>query len=240
MIAPRYALARPEFKLLFFLAYVASLLFTWLAGYGLAKVIIIHFLFVLIVSIVSFGPRFAFFLVSPIFAVFLPIQSLLVKRYLRQFPKNSVADAAVILGHADWTKLEAWVKPIFSTSEIKALVKYLRAKNQTFSFYPDATIADVEKVMRDNRIKEVYFFGHGNSHEFQLGTEEILYYCDFNDPAYSKEFVHQVHCGDKYGKSLVDYVVSEENRAKCFFFRKPINGYQIIKEFKGRTRQISA
>jgi len=110
----------------------------------------------------------------------------------------------------------------------------MRAENRDFSFYPRAGLVDVENIMRNKNISEVYILGHGNSHEFQLGTDEILYYCEFNDPKYTKQFVHQVHCGDKHGKSLIDYVVPEENRARCFFFREPITGPKIIRELKKR------
>lgn len=240
MIGPKYVASRPEYKLVFFLAYIAALLITWIAGYGLAKVIAIHLLFVLVFSVYYFGLQFLLILIAPVFALTLPVQTYLVRRYLRQFSQNKPARVAVVLGHPDWTKLEAWVKPIFSKGEIKALIRYLRAKGQDFSFYPEASIRDVEQIMRDERVKEVYFFGHGNAHSFQLGTEEILYYCDFGGAAYTKDFVHQVHCGDPHGKSLVDYVVPETNRAECFFFPKSITGAQIMKEFKKRTRSLPA
>jgi hypothetical protein len=119
------------------------------------------------------------------------------------------------------------------------MIEYLKKKNQNFSFYTKAGFADVEKIMSDKNIKEVYFFGHGDSHTFQLNTDEVLYYCEFNDQEkYGKEFVHQVHCGTPHGKSLIDYVVPEENRSKCFFFDKSITGPEIIKEFKRRTVEL--
>jgi hypothetical protein len=93
--------------------------------------------------------------------------------------------------------------------------------------------------MSNKRIKEVYFFGHGDSHVFQLNTDQFLYYCEFNNrEKYGKDFVHQVHCGDPYGKRLIDYVVSEENRVKCFFFNEPIDYFDIRKEFKKRTKSL--
>ena len=93
--------------------------------------------------------------------------------------------------------------------------------------------------MSDKNIKEVYFFGHGSSHVFQLNTDDILYYCDYNNNKYGKEYVHQVHCGTKDGKSLVDYVVPEENKKGCFLIRKSINGFDIVKEFKRKTKNLT-
>jgi hypothetical protein len=46
------------------------------------------------------------------------------------------------------------------------------------------------------------------------------------------KFLHQVHCGTPHGKSLIDYVVPEKNKGKCFLIRKPINFYEIKRELK--------
>lgn len=149
------------------------------------------------------------------------------------------AEAVIVLAHSNWFKLEAWVKPNFFISEIKSVVSYLRGKKQDFAFYTHASFGDVKNIMANADIKEVYFFGHGSSHMFQLSTDDILYYCDFNDPRYGKEFVHQVHCGTPDGKSLVDHVVPEGNRSGCFLVRKSITAIDIEKEFKRRTARIT-
>jgi hypothetical protein len=87
--------------------------------------------------------------------------------------------------------------------------------------------------MSNSEIREVCFYGHGTSHMFQLSTNEMLYYCDFNNRGkYGKDFIHQIHCGTSHGKSLIDYVVPEENKIKCFFFRKSITVIDIEKELK--------
>ena len=91
--------------------------------------------------------------------------------------------------------------------------------------------------MSDKSVREVYFVGHGSSHKFQLGTDDIVYYCDFIDAKYGKDYVHQVHCGTPDGKSLVDYVVPESNRSGCFFVRKLLTTGQIEKELKRRTKE---
>jgi hypothetical protein len=173
-----------------------------------------------------------------VLAVLIPINNYRLKKYLENFKQNVPAEVAIILGQSDFFKFEAWIKINFLESEISWLVRYLNTKKQNFSFYPKARLEDVEKIMSDKSIKEVYFFGHGDSHTFQLNTDEVLYYCEFNDPGkYGKEFVHQVHCGAQDGKSLIDYVVSEKNRTKCFLFRKVINHLDIIKEFKRRIKE---
>lgn len=228
---------KTEFQLVMFLAYTGSLIYTWLTtGRHFLPLLYVHFVFVLLFSIIYFSGQFLFFMVAPLYAIAQPIQSYWSKLYLCKFPQSVPNEVVVILGRSNWFMLEAWLKHNFLRSELKALVKLLQAQGKKFSFYPDADTATVEKLMRDPDIKEVYFFGHGNSHVFQLSNDEILYYCDFNNPQYGKEFVHQIHCGTTHGKSLIDYVVPEENRASCFFFRKSINGFDIQKELKRRRK----
>jgi hypothetical protein len=232
-------LKRTDVGLIQFFVYIGTLIYLLLSGHGLLSVIFAHLFFVVIYGIIYFRQNFLLFSLSPITAVFSPIQNYLLEKYLRNFKQNIPADTVVILGQSDWFKLEGWIKLNFLKSEIEELVKLLKAGGRDFSFYSNASFKDVEKIMSDKNIKEVYFLGHGDSHTFQLKTDEFLYYCDFNDPKkYGKEFVHQVHCGTPDGKSLIDYVVPKENRDKCFLFRRPINSLDIEKEFKKRTKDF--
>ncbi len=231
-----------QFKLIISLCYLASLIATtgYLCATGRSVGIVlismasVHAVFMSLLALKDFIRGFYLLLYSPVFMVAIPVQYFRAQRYLREFSQNQREEVVIVLGHPDWLRFDGWNKPIFYTSELKSLVKYLKAKGQNFSFYPQANFADVEGIMGDSSVKEVYFFGHGNAHEFELATGQSLYYCDFNDPKFRKEFVHQVHCGDAQGKSLVDYVVPEINKSKCFLFRKPITAYHIIKEFKRR------
>ncbi len=151
--------------------------------------------------------------------------------WIKRFKQNIPSQAVVVLAGADWTKLLAWLKPNFVIDDVKAVVNFLQNSDKDFSIYLGPTFDQVEAIMRDKMVKEVYFVGHGGSHFFRLNTEEILCYSAFNDPVkYGKEFIHQVHCGTGYGKRLIDYVVPEGNRAKCFSFKTKINGYDIEPE----------
>jgi hypothetical protein len=233
-------LKRTDVGLIQFFVYVGILVYLLFKGYGWWSVVFVHLFFVLIYGIIYFRYEFVMFIVSPVTAIIVPIQNYLVKNYLKNFKQNVPTKVVVVLGQSDWFQLEAWIKPNFFKGEIKSLVKYLKAKGQDFSFYTNASLNDVEKIMANKNIKEVYFFGHGTSHVFQLNTDDILYYCEFNNPEkYGKEFIHQVHCGTRDGKSLIDYVVPEKNRNKCFLFRKTINSYEIKKEFKKRTKEVA-
>ena len=229
-----------EVKLILFALYVGFLVFLWIWQRNWWFVFYSHLIFVFIFSIFYFGRQFLYIFVAPLMAITIPIIQFFIKRYIKQFKQNVPAEVVIILGHSDWTKLEAWVKPNSTVSELKFLVKYLRTKKQDFSFYPRASMEDVERIMADNKVREVYFFGHGSSHVFQLNTDDILYYCEFNNPKYGKDFVHQVHCGTPDGKSLVDYVVPDGNKNGCFLIRKPITGQRIMKEFKQKIKETAA
>jgi hypothetical protein len=240
----RRVLAKPEYKVVFYVAYIIALILVFfsLLSRGLLVamlgIIFVHLFFVFVVSLMSFGIQFFWNFFFPILSVMSLIDNLRVKRYLKKFVLNEPRNTVIILGHSNWLKFQAWIKPNFFLVEIKSMTEYLQKKNSEFSFYPGAVIKDVHKIMENREVKEVFFFGHGDSHTFQLGTDEILYYCDFNKEVHGKDFVHQVHCGDKHGKNLIDYVVPEENKIKCFFFDKTITGPKIIKEFKKRTREL--
>ena len=239
---------KAEIKLILALAYVA--IFVAALIHGLAKgrhfpvifcsLAIIHVVFMLFVGLIYFHEELLMYFLSPVFLLISPFRDRLMTGYLQRFKQNQPAEVVVILGRSNWLTLEGWLKPIYIKSDIKWLVEYLTTKGQDFSFYPSATSEDVERIMGDPCVKEVYFLGHGSSHGFELVTGEILYYCEFNDSKYSKAFAHQVHCGTPYGKSLLDYVVPAENRAKCFFFRKPINSIFIRKEFKRRIGEVAS
>lgn len=228
-----------ELKLVLFVVYMGILVNYYFQTHSWLHLLYAHIASVFLYSIYHFGLEFLYICVAPMIAVTLPFQNYLSRRYIKQFKQNVTTDVVIILAYSNWFKLEAWIKPNYISSELKNLVKLLQAKQQDFSFHIGASVAEVEKIMADKNIKEVYFVGHGTSHVFQLNTDDILYYCDFNDIRYGKEFVHQIHCGTKGGKSLVDYVVPENNRNGCFLIRKSINGYDIEKEFNRKIKDLS-
>ncbi|MHB9019829.1 MAG: hypothetical protein ACYC3G_03090, partial [Minisyncoccota bacterium] len=160
-------------------------------------------------------------------------------KFLNKYKQNIPAKTVLILGHSNWRDVEFWTKVNFTIGELKPIIKFLELKTPDFSFYPNATFEDVEKIMANKNVREVYFLGHGDCHVFKLSPNQPLYYCDFNNEKYKKDYIHQVHCGDKYGKRLIDYVVPEENRNKCFSFKRVITSFRIRREFKNRIKALS-
>lgn len=231
-------LPKLEYKLVLFLAYIIAMTIS-VFKYGYKSSLYVHIIFVLIFSIFYFGIDFIYILLTPLTFIYGIINSFYVKYILRKLNKNTLKEVVIILGHPDRTKLEGWIKPDVTHEDFKSILKFLKKEGKEFSFYTNATLEDVNDIMSSNEVKEVYFYGHGTSHMFQLTNDLYIYYCDFFDEKYKKDFVHQVHCGTKDGKSLIDYVVPKENQGKCFLIRKPINGFTISKEFKKKIKELN-
>jgi hypothetical protein len=158
---------------------------------------------------------------------------------LKRYKQNEHAEAVLIVGHSNWHELIDWFKPNLFRGEAKSIIRYLEKRKETFSFYLDASPNDIEKIMEDKNVREVYFCGHGSSHSFRLDSDWITYYCEFNNQKYRKDFIYQVHCGTKYGKNPADYnIIPEENKNKCLMPRKPITYLGIRREFNRRTKKL--
>ncbi|NLI10912.1 MAG: hypothetical protein GX447_09200 [Elusimicrobia bacterium] len=229
-----------DFKLIIVFAYIVSLFYLALK-INWTNAILFHLFVILLFFLVYNINELIYFIISPILFFYSPINEYLIRRYIRnkKFKINSISEVVIVLGGYDYTNVISWIKPNYLMSDIKIIVKFLTLSKKDFSFYFDAKIEDIIKIMSDKAAKEVFFVGHGDSHSFQLNNKEKIYYCDFNDKLkYGKEFIHQVHCGDKWGKSLIDYLVPDGNKKKCFFFRKFINSFDVEKWFKNKIREL--
>lgn len=195
--------------------------------------------FVLYLGINSLESLLLNVIFSPLLVIFYGFFNSEIRKYLENFDQNIPREAVIILAHSDWKDPKTLIKNDFTLEDIKVIASYLNTKGSSFSFYTNATLEDICSIMGDKSIREIFFLGHGTSHTFRLSSNERLYYCDFDDrEKYGKDFVHQMHCGSLDGKSLIDCVVSEENKDKCFFFRKYINSNDIKKEFKKLEKNL--
>lgn len=161
------------------------------------------------------------------------------KKLLSGYSLNIHRSAVAILAYYDPYKLKYWLKSNYEYADLYCISEYLKAKRgDDFSFFVRPTEDDIKSVMTDQSVREVLFVGHGDSHTFVLNDDEDIFYCEFNRPECSKDFIHQVHCGTKNGKSLIDYVVPGSNKDKCFFFPRAVNSIKICKWFKAQTKKI--
>lgn len=230
---------RIDNKLIIYFLYIIYLIFVLSTNWNIWLMLYAHITITILFSLYYFGRDFLYILISPLWIIVFPVQLYLIREHLKKYDQNIPRKTVIVLASSDWHRLKSWVIPNYFNSEIKVLTNYLEKKGDKFSFYTNATILNVHEIMGNKDIREVYFYGHGTSHVFQLSNNEILYYCDFSDyDKYNKDYIYQVHCGTPDGKSLVDYVVPEKNRDKCFLFRKTINAIEIEKEFRKRTNEI--
>jgi hypothetical protein len=229
-----------DLKFVLVAAYAVVLISLLVRQRGIALAVSAHIGVVLGLSIVHFGQEFLRILLLPLVAVVTVFENWRVRRYVKAFKRDTPAEAVIFLAYPNWMTLEGWLKPNFTFAEIVKLVAYLKARNLDFSLYTRATLDDVKKIMRDPSVKEVGFFGHGDSHVFCLSNGTTVYYCDYNDDRCAKKLVHQLHCGTREGKSLIDYVVPDANKASCFFFRRTVTGNEIIKWLEQRTKEALA
>lgn len=224
-----------DVSLVLFVAYLGGLLFMLLKAGDWRAVLVFHVLAVMMYCVIKYGRDFLFILIAPVTPPLLFLDGIRLKSFLKGHKVNQRTETVVVLAHSDWRKLDGWLNPNFFTGEVRKLAALLGKAGRDFSFQVMATPEDVERVMADPAVREVYFYGHGSSHMFKLDTNNIIYYCDFADGKYAKEFAHQLHCGTEHGKSLIDYVVPEENRASCFLVRKPVTAIDIGKELDRRV-----
>jgi hypothetical protein len=198
--------------------------------------------FILLIIFISLGITslvFVLFLIC-LTILYAPISSYFFDKYLKTIKQDASAKVAIILGYPNWFLFNGWYKTNFTKYEIRLIFRYLEKMGKSFRIYPHASLEDVEKIMADANIREVFFCGHGDSHAFKLSSDKTVFYCDFKDPKYKKDFVHQVHCGTPDGKErrLIDYVVPKENWAECFYFPKLIYSKDIRRYFEKKIKAL--
>jgi hypothetical protein len=163
-----------------------------------------------------------------------------IKKNLREkFVKQNIhSHIVVFVTNFSWYNVEYYLNTSPTHRSVAVIIEYLISLDNDFSFYLKPGRKDIESVMFDKNVREVYFLGHGNSREFQINATDSLKYKDFDNKKYFKDFVHQVHCGTKYGKPLRYYVVPKKNWKKCFFVRKTIAEKDILKYYKDKIKSL--
>lgn len=209
------------------------------ALFGAIFAVVLHLIFVTIL-LHKYG-REAWYgvLLAPFVSMIIVLEDLMVLKALsdRNVRQNTPSPATVILGYADWSCLEAWIKPNNAPADIKALIPLLKARGRDFSFYAHASKDDVFSLMGDKSVMEVYFVSHGHTSGFMLNNETMIDYEDFSDGKYRKEYAHQIHCGSGEGRSLIEIVVPEANRGECICFKSLTTSNAIVRELRKRTKQ---
>jgi hypothetical protein len=77
------------------------------------------------------------------------------------------------------------------------LIEYLRHRNKPLKIIKNAERKDLEKMVYDNKCRELYIVGHGGHWYLRINKKDKIVYSDFMG-AGSKERVEQLHCDHIY------------------------------------------
>lgn len=225
-------------ELMLLLAYVVAQFFIITGDYSLWLLLVVYLWFMAIYWLCfTEGWAVPYFFALLTGAFYLEISA--IKEELRKYTQNKHTEAVIILTNMTWFEPDSFKDTSFLSSDIRAITTYLKKKKQDFSFFTNPSLVDVEKIMADKNVEEVYFVGHGDTEKFKLSSRETVYYSQFDDfDKYRKEYVHQLHCGSLGGKKLMDYVVPKKNHAGCIFFPKEIFTKDIKDELKSRAELL--
>lgn len=163
---------------------------------------------------------FVIFFFVPVRILTFWITELVLFLHLRNVSKSKVESTVIIIGKNEYLKPSFWLNPNYDI-DLLFIKKYLRMKKEMFSVFKDVSLTQLDEIMKNKNIRIIYLVGHGRRHGFVLNTKTVVDYCRYNNKKFEKEFVYQIHCNQWGGKSLVEYVVTKENRDIC----KPDHGY---------------
>lgn len=152
---------------------------------------------------------------------FLPVRAItffltegILRILLFHTPKNMPAETVIVIGKTNYFQPVFWTSPNYDT-DLLLIVHYLKMLGKPFSIYYNVTLETLDKIMENSEIRIVYIFGHGRRHSYALDRTTAVDYCRYDNTKYKKDFVYQIHCNGGRGKSLVEYVVPQENQAEC-------------------------
>ena len=163
---------------------------------------------------------FVFYFLLPIRLLNFLINQIILFFYFLKIKKNIPAKTVIVTGKSEYKSPSFWFSPNYDLGLI-FLIKYLKLKNEDISIYKNVDLNTLDEIMSNDNISTVYLVGHGRRHGFAIDSNTVVDYCRYNDTIYKKHYVYQIHCNHGKGKSLVGYVVDEENREECL----PPHGY---------------
>lgn len=171
------------------------------------------------------------YLLLPVRALLFFVNQLIIRVTLFSVNRNHPKKTVIVIGKDEFKNPSYWVSPNYDL-DLLLIVKYLKIKNEDFSIYYNVDKSKLDEIMTNKDIKTVYLVGHGRRHGFALSKNEVVDYCNYNNMnKYKKDFVYQIHCNHGKGKSLVEYVVPEENRTECLPEHGFMSNFSITEMF---------
>lgn len=91
---------------------------------------------------------------------------------------------------------------------VDLLIKYFKTNEMSYKVYKEVTGKDFKEIVKNQKVKSLYIFGHGCKHGIKFERSDFIYYCELQD-APKKDFIAQLHCNHGGGFSLADYLAKE-------------------------------
>lgn len=132
---------------------------------------------------------------------------------LKKYTKTKNPSVAIIFGVDTLTSF--LFRTIYTINNLFELIKYFNKNDIKFKVYMNISKKEFDKIIEDDSINTLYLIGHGRKTAFKLNKKEIVLSYDYQTSKHKKEEVHLYHCTHEDGKSLIDFIVKEENKHKC-------------------------
>jgi len=133
---------------------------------------------------------------------------------VKQINNNTnCSTTAIIIANMDWWDVHNWWLSPYNY-DFKTFFKYLDLKEDKYSVFTNLTLKQFDSIIKNPQYKNLYLFGHGLKHAFDLDKNIRVYYCRYSDKNIVKDFVAQYHCNHKGGQSLADYIVPNKKKRK--------------------------
>ena len=102
------------------------------------------------------------------------------------------------------------------TLGISWLLKYFKNINQPYKVYLKPNASKFKQIVKDEKADRLYIIGHGKKKCIDFESGQSIKYEELKDSP-KKQFIGQYHCNHGGGKSLADYIESEEKDITNFY-----------------------
>jgi len=158
-----------------------------------------------------------YYLVLFVLIIFIIINSLF--KYfnlnkLKKYSKNKNPNTIIIFGIE--TLASSFFYSIYNIRGLNILINYFNQNNIKFKICFNISRLEFDEILNNKNIKNIYLIGHGRKTAFKLNKNELILSYDYQNSKIEKDSIHLYHCTHENGKSLIDFLVSNKNKHKCY------------------------
>ncbi len=148
-----------------------------------------------------------------LWSVYNNICKFVIIQRLNKYTKTKNPTVAIIFGVDNLTT--SLLLTIYKINKLFEQINYFNEKDIKFRIYMNISKKEFNKIIENDSIQKLYLIGHGRKTAFKLNKKEIVLSYDYQTSKHKKDEVHLHHCTHEDGKSLIDFIVKEENKHKC-------------------------